>query len=72
MPSEAAWVKLAEDQLEEDGKTAERKWEPVRDAVRRARKLRAEGKHAEANAVMAALAELFDDDPQARAILKEN
>ncbi len=71
VPSEAAWVKLAQERLAEDDKTVARKWEPVREAVRRAKKLRDEGKVDEANAVLAALAELFKDDPEARALLKE-
>ena len=50
VPSETAWVKLAEERLAEPESTKiERRLEPVREAVRRARQLRAEGKVAAAN-----------------------
>jgi serine/threonine-protein kinase len=72
VPTEAAWVKAADDRLAEDDAQVDRKWEPVRAAVRRARELREEGKDGEADAILAALAELFRDDPVAREILKGN
>ncbi len=72
VPSETAWVKLAEVRLaEDDGTKVERKWEPVRTALLHARQLREEGKEAEANAVLEALEELFKDDPAGRVVLKE-
>jgi serine/threonine-protein kinase len=72
VPSEKAWAKLAAERLAEDDPQAERKLEPVREAVRRARELRAEGKEEEAKAILDALQELFKDDPAARSILRED
>jgi serine/threonine protein kinase len=72
VPTEAAWVKLAEKRLAETDPTPpERRWEPVRAALRRARQLRDDGKDAEAKALLEALEELYRDDPQAKKILRD-
>jgi serine/threonine-protein kinase len=70
--SEGAWIRLAEKELEQPAEKTERKWEPVREALRRARELRQQGKEKEADAITSALKELYRDDKPARAILKEN
>jgi serine/threonine-protein kinase len=73
VPSDKAWVNLAKERLaEEGGQTVERKLEPVREAVRRARQLREEGKEREAKAILESLHELFKDDPGAQVILKDD
>ncbi len=73
VPSERPWVDLAEKELakgkEATGETP-RKWQPVRDAVSRARELRAAGKDKEADAILAGLKELYRGDPTAAAILE--
>jgi hypothetical protein len=73
VPSERPWVDKAEEELAK-GKRAPgevaRKWQPVRDAVAQARKLRTEGKDKEADAILNGLKELYRGDPAAEAILK--
>jgi serine/threonine-protein kinase len=65
-PSEAPWVKLAQDEL---GKKddAERQWGPVREAVKQNRRLPAEEKRA----AMDALRRLYKDDAEAQRKLDE-
>jgi hypothetical protein len=72
VPSEEAWVRLAEKELEQaDDKPApERQWGPVREAVKRVRELRQQGKDKEAAALLDALKELYHGDKQAEAILQ--
>jgi serine/threonine-protein kinase len=70
---ERPWVRLAQKELdapkaEEPGK---RQWKPVRDAVKRASDLRAQGKDKEADVILRGLHELYGNDPAAQAILKE-
>jgi serine/threonine-protein kinase len=73
VPAEQKWVWLAEKELAKEGGAADdaRRWEAVRAALGRARRLRDEGKPDEADAVCAALEELYRDDPSAKAILDE-
>jgi serine/threonine-protein kinase len=71
VPTEAAWVRLAEQRLaEKEPSPVERKWAPVRAAVQRAKQLRADGKDGEAKELLDALAELYRDDPKALEIIK--
>ena len=44
---------------------------PVREAVERARRLRAEGQAKEADAILRGLRQLYRGDPEAQAILGE-
>jgi|SRR5579884_1131139 len=72
VPSEGPWVRLAEQELERLGdKPPDRQWEPVRQALQQARKLREEGREKEAEAIVNALKELYRGDKQAEAILAE-
>jgi serine/threonine protein kinase len=73
VPSEEAWVRLAEKELEKaDDKTPpNRQWAPVRQALEQARQLRQEGREKEAAAIRSALRELYRGDKQAEAILNE-
>jgi hypothetical protein len=73
VPSEEPWVRLAERGLEklDDEPPPDRQWEPVRQALQRARQLRDEGHEKEAEAIVNALKELYRGDKQAEAILKE-
>jgi serine/threonine-protein kinase len=72
VPEEQPWVDLAERELKKEGpRDDERRWAPVRAALERARRLRAEGKAAEADQVLDGLEQLYKDDPSAGAILKE-
>jgi hypothetical protein len=70
VPSEGPWVRLAEQALAKAGK-ADRHWEPVREAVRRAKQLRAEGRAAEADAALRGLKELYRGDAEAEKILDD-
>jgi serine/threonine-protein kinase len=70
-PSEAPWVRLAEKELAgPDAPDKERPWEPVREAVKAARRLRAEGKVEDADAILQGLRDLYRDDPEAEKIIK--
>jgi serine/threonine-protein kinase len=72
VPSEAPWVRLAEQEL---GRGAdpppERQWRPVRQAIQQARQLREQGKAQEAEAILNALKELYRGDKQTEELLKE-
>jgi len=70
--SEEAWVRRAELELEKlgDKPPPDRQWEPVRQALRKARELREQGRDKEAAAIVNALKELYRGDKQAEAILK--
>jgi hypothetical protein len=70
VPAELPWVQLARTALEGDKEDPERKFQPVRDALERARQLRAQGKGKEADAVLDALRRLYRNDPVAQDILK--
>ncbi|SRR5579883_1366015 len=71
VPSEEPWVRRAEQELDTaDGKQPDRQWEPLRQAVQRARKLREDGKEKEAAAIENALKELYRGDRQGEALLK--
>jgi eukaryotic-like serine/threonine-protein kinase len=76
-PSEAPWVRLAERELArlEEAENADpmgdRQWGPVREAVQRAKQLRAEGKADEAEAILQGLRDLYRGDPEAEKIIKE-
>ncbi len=69
VPSEAAWVKLAQERLEEEH-TVDRQLGPVHAALATARELRDKGEKARADAIVQALKELYRDDPKVQAILK--
>ena len=58
VPSEAAWVKLAEERLEEEH-TVDRQLGPVHAALATVRELRNKGEKARADAIMQALKELY-------------
>jgi serine/threonine-protein kinase len=72
VPTEQPWVRLAEKQLAGglDEKGPARQWQPVRDAVKKARDLREEGKAKEAEAILHGLRELYRDEPAALRIIK--
>ncbi len=70
--AERAWVRLAERELaKEDDAADARHWDAARQALARARRLRDEGKQQEADEILAALEELYHDDPSAKEILDE-
>jgi hypothetical protein len=71
--SEEPWVRLAAQELDKLGDKAppDRQWEPVRQALQRARQLRELGREKEAAAIVNALKELYRGDKQAEAILTE-
>jgi hypothetical protein len=72
VPSEEAWVKLAEDALQPPADPAaapERHLETVEAAVTEAKRLRAENKPEEADKIRRALEKLYGDDPAARKLL---
>lgn len=68
VPSEAPWVQLAEQRLDE-GPVLKRQFKPVREALKKAKELREQGKGDQADAIVKALKELYGDDKQAKAIL---
>ncbi len=68
VPSEGPWVRLAEQRLNE-GAEAKRDFKPIRQALQKAAELRKQGKMEEANAIVAALKELYRDDKQAQVII---
>lgn len=72
VPSEEPWVRLAEQELDkaDDTSSRDRQWDPVRQALRRARELREKGHKQEAEAIVNNLNELYHGDKQAEAILK--
>jgi serine/threonine-protein kinase len=73
VPTEEAWVRLAEKELAEGAnpRPGEREWKPVEEAVKQAARLREAGKDAEATAILRALEELYRDDPAGRKMLEE-
>ncbi|HEX5269727.1 MAG TPA: serine/threonine-protein kinase [Gemmataceae bacterium] len=72
VPAERSWVRLAEKELaKQEGPTDDHRWDAARQALARARRLRAEGKGQEADEVCAALEELYRDDPSAKEFLDE-
>jgi serine/threonine-protein kinase len=70
VPSEAPWVRLAEEELARQGDVVERRLGPVREAVRQARRLREEGKEKEAEAVLRGLRELYAGEQAVEGQLK--
>jgi hypothetical protein len=71
VPAEAPWVRLAQARLaEEPAKSVERHLQAVRQAWEHVRALRAEGKAEQADQAEKALRELYQNDPEALAILK--
>jgi hypothetical protein len=62
VPTEGPWVRLARKELDREGGDAPRQLEPLREAIRRARELRRQGKDREADAILASLKELYRDD----------
>jgi serine/threonine-protein kinase len=72
VPAERAWVRLAEKELAKQGKEDDgHRWDAARQALARARRLREEGKGDEADAICAALEQLYRDDPSAKDFLEE-
>jgi tetratricopeptide (TPR) repeat protein len=72
VPAERSWVSLAEKELAKEGGADDaHRWDAARQALERTRQLRAEGKGQEADEVLAALEELYRDDPSAKEILAE-
>jgi hypothetical protein len=73
VPGEAPWVGLAQERLAEsaDAQPPERKLEPVREAVRKAKELQAAGQGAEADAILRSLRELYKGDDAALAVIDE-
>jgi serine/threonine-protein kinase len=74
VPSEEPWVRLAELQLQKPDERIlpeDKRWEPVRVALQRARQLRDDGKRDEAEAIWQGLEQLYGKDPSAAAILDE-
>ncbi len=72
--AERPWVELARQELAEASTrelTGERRWAPVRAALERARRLRDEGRRAEAEEVWAGIERLYRDDPSAGPVLEE-
>jgi serine/threonine protein kinase len=74
VPSEGPWVHLAEQQLDKLGDKAlpDRQWQPVRQALKRARELHEQGRDKEAAAIVDALTELYRGDKQAEALIRES
>jgi serine/threonine-protein kinase len=72
VPAENPWVRRAEQELEkEKAPTPEERWRSLREAVKRARALRQQGKVKEANTILDALRQLYKDDAAAQALLGE-
>jgi eukaryotic-like serine/threonine-protein kinase len=74
VPSEQPWVRQAELHLKKPDERIlpeEKRWEPVRVALQRARELRDGGKPDEAEAIWQGLEELYQKDPSAAAVLEE-
>jgi serine/threonine-protein kinase len=71
--SELAWVTQAEKELAKLTylPSDEERWAPVRQALERARTLRDDGKHQEAEEVWQGIEDLYANDPSARDILKQ-
>jgi serine/threonine-protein kinase len=72
--SEKPWVELARKELEGSGApepAAQKRWQPVRKALARARQLRDDGKRGEAEEVWRGVEALYRDDPSAQGILDE-
>ncbi|HMC65343.1 MAG TPA: protein kinase, partial [Gemmataceae bacterium] len=72
--AEQRWVRLAKRGLAELDKRlapAERRWETIREALRRAQRLRDEGDEPAAQKIWSALEDLYRDDPAAQTLLKE-
>jgi serine/threonine-protein kinase len=73
VPAEQPWVRLAEKELEGEGRVGEndRRWASARVSLQRARQLRQEDKADEANAIYTSLEQLYRDDPGAKDLLEE-
>jgi serine/threonine-protein kinase len=72
VPSERPWVERARKELDApEGQGAKRQMGPVREAVEKARRLRAEGHVKEADAIVSGLRQLYKDDREAQAVLGE-
>jgi serine/threonine-protein kinase len=71
VPAERHWVRLAQGELlrKETSPADAHRWTSVRTAMEQARRLRAEGKPVEAQAVLTAVEQLYRNDPSARDIL---
>jgi serine/threonine-protein kinase len=73
VPSEDRWVSLAEKELgkaADDRPAGERRWGPVREALKRAKELQAEGKAKEAEDIVRALQDLYREDAGGQKVLK--
>jgi hypothetical protein len=73
VPSEQAWVRKAGEQLDApaDAKPPVRDWGPVREALQKAKRLRADGKAAEADAIEEGLRKLYGEDEEFKKLLIE-
>jgi hypothetical protein len=75
VPGEEPWVKLARKRLDEAKDNprpdVKRNLQPAREALRKAKELRAEGKNAEADAIRKAVEELYKDEPGTLESLKD-
>jgi eukaryotic-like serine/threonine-protein kinase len=72
VPSERPWVERARKELDApEGQGAKRQLGPVREAVERARRLRAEGHADQADAILSWLRQLYQGDREAQVILGE-
>jgi len=72
VPAERWWVRQAEKELAREDTAADgQRWDSVHTALNEARRLREEGQKQAADAICAALEELYRDDPSAGDILDE-
>jgi hypothetical protein len=72
VPAERAWVRQAEKERDAPPPkgAADRQWRSLREAARRARALKDEGKADEAKAILRGLRELYRHDPAAKKVLE--
>jgi serine/threonine-protein kinase len=72
-PGEGPWARLAEQELNksrEEARPGERQWDSLRAALRRARELRADDKADAADAIIKALEQLYQNDPDALKLIR--
>jgi eukaryotic-like serine/threonine-protein kinase len=62
VPAEKPWVRLARDRLAEDAPDGKRDWDALREAVRRAKSLRQQGKEGDARKILDGLEALYGGD----------
>jgi serine/threonine-protein kinase len=72
VPAEKLWVRRAERELKRrEVLKTDKDWQSLQSALKRARALAEEGKHAQADTIRAALEELYHDDQAALAIIRK-